>query len=125
MDVDYFKQINDRYGHEHGDQVLSEISRLLKLALREQDYVGRWGGEEFLAVLPNADSRRAMQVAERVRQTVAQHDWQQYGLDAPVTLSIGISQHQAGEVLGDSVSRADAALYMGKHGGRNRVELAE
>lgn len=125
MDVDYFKQINDNYGHEHGDRVLSEISRLLKLALREEDYVGRWGGEEFLAVLPNADGQQALQIAERIRQSVAQHDWKQYGLNAPVTLSIGISQHRPGETLGDSVSRADAALYMGKHGGRNRVELAE
>lgn len=124
MDVDHFKQINDRYGHDCGDQVLSEISQLLKAALRDQDYVGRWGGEEFLAVLPNADSRQALQIAERVRQAVAEHDWNRQGLDTPVTLSIGVSQHQPGEMLGDCVARADAALYASKHGGRNRVEVA-
>lgn len=124
MDVDHFKQINDRHGHDCGDQVLSEISQLLKATLRDQDYVGRWGGEEFLAVLPNADSRQALQIAERVRQAVAEHDWNRQGLDTPVTLSIGVSQHQPGEMLGDCVARADAALYASKHGGRNRVEVA-
>ena len=124
MDVDHFKQVNDRYGHDGGDRVLSEISRLLKQALRDEDYVGRWGGEEFLAVLPNADSQQALHIAERVRRTVAEHDWHQHGLDAPVTLCIGISQHRPGEQLGDSISRADTALYVGKRGGRNRVEFA-
>ena len=124
MDVDHFKQINDLHGHDCGDQVLSEISQLLKATLRDQDYVGRWGGEEFLAVLPNADSRQALQIAERVRQAVAEHDWNRQGLDTPVTLSIGVSQHQPGEMLGDCVARADAALYASKHGGRNRVEVA-
>ena len=101
-----------------------EISQLLKAALRDQDYVGRWGGEEFLAVLPNADSRQALQIAERVRQAVAEHDWNRQGLDTPVTLSIGVSQHQPAEMIGDCVARADAALYASKHGGRNRVEVA-
>ena len=124
MDVDHFKQINDRYGHDCGDRVLTEISQLLKQALRDEDYVGRWGGEEFLAVLPNADSQRARHIAERVRRTVAEHDWRQHDVDVPVTLSIGISQHIPGEQLGDSISRADTALYVGKRGGRNRVEVA-
>lgn len=124
MDIDHFKQINDHYGHDCGDQVLSEVSQLLTVTLRDKDYLGRWGGEEFLAVLPDADARQALQVAERVRQVVAGHDWSRYCLDTPVTLSIGVSQHRAGEALSEAVARADAALYAGKHGGRNRVEVA-
>lgn len=124
MDVDHFKQINDQHGHDCGDQVLSQISQLLQATLREQDYVGRWGGEEFLAVLPDTDSLQAQQIAERVRMAVADHDWGRHGLDGPVTLSIGISQYRSGEVLGNSIARADAALYASKHGGRNRVEVA-
>lgn len=124
MDVDHFKQVNDLHGHDCGDRVLSQVGALLREALREGDSVGRWGGEEFLALLPGADTRQATQVAERVRQAVAGYDWSLYGLHAPVTLSIGVSEHQAGEKLSDSLNRADAALYAGKHGGRNRVEVA-
>lgn len=124
MDVDHFKQVNDLHGHDCGDRVLSQVGALLREALREGDSVGRWGGEEFLALLPGADTRQATQVAERVRQAVAGYDWSLYGLHAPVTLSIGVSEHQAGEMLSDSLNRADAALYAGKHGGRNRVEVA-
>ncbi|MFN3581657.1 MAG: GGDEF domain-containing protein [Pseudomonas sp.] len=124
MDVDHFKQFNDRYGHDFGDRVLCEISRIVSSTVREQDYVGRWGGEEFLAVLPNTDAEQAQLIAERVRAAVAEHDWMQQGLSAPVTLSIGVSRHLPGEALSDSIARADAALYVGKDGGRNRVEMA-
>ncbi|SDU29432.1 GGDEF domain-containing protein [Halopseudomonas salegens] len=124
MDIDYFKQFNDRYGHDFGDRVLCEISQILSATLREQDYVGRWGGEEFLAVLPHTDTQQAQLIAERVRAAVAEHDWMQHGLTTPVTMSIGVSHHRRGEVLSDSIVRADAALYAGKDSGRNRVEVA-
>ncbi len=124
MDIDHFKQFNDRYGHDFGDRMLCEISQILSASLREQDYIGRWGGEEFLAVLPQTDTQKARLIAERVRASVAGHDWAQHALTTPVTLSIGVSQHLPGEALSDSIARADAALYAGKEGGRNRVEMA-
>lgn len=125
MDVDHFKQINDRFGHELGDRVLCEISQLVKNALREKDYVGRWGGEEFLAVLPDSDTRQAEAIAERIRAAVAGHDWSQLDLSSAVTLSIGVSQYHPGESFSESVARADAALYLCKGRGRNRVETAD
>ncbi|PKM04505.1 MAG: GGDEF domain-containing protein [Gammaproteobacteria bacterium HGW-Gammaproteobacteria-6] len=125
MDVDHFKQFNDRFGHDLGDRILCEISQVISGALREQDYVGRWGGEEFLAVLPATDGAQAALIAERIRQAVAEHDWTRYGQALAVTLSIGVSQHLPGEVLSSSIARADAALYLGKEGGRNRVEMAK
>ncbi len=124
MDVDFFKQLNDRFGHDFGDRVLCEIGQVISSALREEDQVGRWGGEEFLAVLPDTDVLLAQSVAERIRAAVANHDWAKFGLDTPVTLSIGVSQFQSEETFGDSIARADAALYVGKASGRNRVELA-
>lgn len=125
MDVDYSKQINDRFGHDTGDRVLCEISRIINNTLRENDYVGRWGGEEFLAVLPDSDSQQAVMVAERVRAAVAAHDWTQLGLDTAVTLSLGVSHYLPGEGFSESVARADAALYVSKANGRNRVESAD
>lgn len=124
MDVDHFKQLNDRFGHEFGDRVLCDISRIIKHALRERDYVGRWGGEEFLAVLPDSDSGQAEMIAERVRAAVAEFDWSQFGLDAAVTLSIGVSHFVPGESFSECVARADAALYVSKDSGRNRVATA-
>lgn len=123
MDVDHFKLLNDRFGHDLGDRVLCEISRIIQSALRENNYVGRWGGEEFLAVLPNSNAHQATMIAERVRSAVAEHDWTQFGLPTPVTLSIGVSPYLPGESFSESVARADAALYVSKAAGRNRVKI--
>jgi len=125
MDVDHFKQLNDRFGHNLGDRVLCKISEIIQSALREDDYVGRWGGEEFLAVLPDSDSHQAAMIAERVRAAVAEHDWGQLGLNTAVTLSIGVSHYLSGESFTESVARADTALYVSKASGRNRVEAAD
>lgn len=121
LDVDHFKTINDQHGHEAGDLVLQAVSRAIKACVREQDTVARWGGEEFLAVLPGSDLESARTIAERVRQAVEQAGT---GLACPLSVSIGISMHQAGEPLNNSIARADEALYRGKSAGRNRVELA-
>ncbi len=124
LDIDHFKPLNDRYGHELGDRILSDISTVITNALREQDFVGRWGGEEFLAVLPETDCDQAFISAERVRKAVAETIWECEGARLSVTISIGVSQYGTNEDLKSVIARADKALYQGKSNGRNRVELA-
>lgn len=122
MDIDHFKQINDQYGHEFGDRVLDAVSHLLKNSMREQDFIGRWGGEEFLAVLPDTDLEQAIESAERIRKAIQALEIEGGAKRVSVTLSIGITQYRAEEVLSTAIARADNALYKGKSAGRNRVE---
>ncbi|MBU2954196.1 sensor domain-containing diguanylate cyclase [Marinobacter sp. F3R08] len=124
LDIDHFKLINDAYGHEAGDRVLRVVADVIRDELRAQDLVGRWGGEEFLVILPDTDSANAQASAERIRNAFLARDWSAViDRDADVTISIGVSELQAGEDLSAALSRADEALYRGKSGGRNRVEL--
>lgn len=124
LDVDHFKTINDRHGHEVGDRVLSAVADLIRGELRTQDLIGRWGGEEFLAILPDTDAAKAQASAERIRNAFLSRNWNPItGEDLNVTISIGVSELRAGDDLSTAVSRADMALYKGKTGGRNRVEL--
>jgi len=123
LDVDHFKQFNDRHGHDTGDRILARISTVLAQASREQDCIGRWGGEEFLIVLPGTDLVQAIQTAERIRCAVANHSWVFEDLEVAVTVSVGVSQYHAGETLSAAIARADMALYEGKRLGRNRVEV--
>lgn len=124
MDIDHFKQINDQYGHDMGDRVLAAVSDSLKGSMREQDFIGRWGGEEFLAVLPETDFEQAAVSAERIRKAIEGLVIDCDGTTVQVTLSIGISQYRAEEPLSSAIARADYALYAGKSAGRNRVEVA-
>lgn len=121
MDVDNFKKINDNHGHTIGDQVIQEIAALLTAMIREQDLVGRWGGEEFLIICPQTSQHGAMQLAEQIRKQIQQH---QFVTDAPMTVSIGVSEYLAGEDINQSIKRADDALYQAKHRGRNQSVLA-
>ncbi|WP_417565823.1 diguanylate cyclase [Marinobacter sp.] len=124
LDVDHFKSINDAYGHETGDRVLGYVADVIREELRAQDLTGRWGGEEFLAILPDTDSGKAWASAERVRNAFLAKDWKAItGVEVEVTISIGVSELRVGEDLSAAVSRADAALYRSKASGRNRVEL--
>lgn len=124
-DIDHFKAINDHFGHEGGDQVLIEVSQTLRNAVREQDSVGRWGGEEFLIVLPNTELDGAVLVAERIRQAIGQLQVMAAGKPVSVTMTLGLSTCTEGENLETAISRADAALYRGKQAGRDRLELEE
>lgn len=124
MDIDHFKQINDQYGHDIGDRVLNAVSHSLKSSMREQDFIGRWGGEEFLAVLPETDLDQAAASAERIRKAIQALVIDNDGNKVSVTLSIGITLYRAEEVLSNAIARADHALYEGKSAGRNRVEMA-
>jgi diguanylate cyclase (GGDEF)-like protein len=122
LDIDHFKDVNDALGHAAGDAVLREFGEVVAAELRTVDLFGRWGGEEFVALLPGVDAAAAMPAAERVRAAVAARDFLP-GEDWPVTVSIGVAASLEGgrEAL---LAAADAALYEAKREGRDRVERA-
>ena len=125
VDVDHFKAVNDQYGHGTGDVVLAEVARRLRGAIRGGDLLVRYGGEEFLAVLPKADAGRAWEVGERMRQRVCERAFDiGDGMALLLRISIGIAQWRMGETMPDLIDRADTALYGAKDRGRNRVEVA-
>jgi diguanylate cyclase (GGDEF)-like protein len=122
LDIDNFKQINDTYGHDVGDQVLIDIAGLLRQQLRATDTLGRWGGEEFIVVVTETNLAATVQLAERLRAAIADHSQPLVGR---VTLSFGVAKALAGDTPDTLIKRADEALYRAKQQGRNRVEVAE
>jgi len=121
FDIDDFKGINDRFGHASGDQVLAELSRRVRGHLRTSDGLGRWGGEEFLVLLPECGGEQACELAEKLRQLVSATPFEDVGT---VTASFGVAQRSLGETEDAWFGRVDRALYRAKQRGRNRVELA-
>lgn len=119
-DIDRFKSINDRYGHDVGDTVLKGVGKVFR-SLRDYDSVARWGGEEFIVLLPDTDHTIAMKVAERLRVGVAESNIAVDDAPIPVTMTFGVAQINPGETWQSALVRADQALYSGKEGGRNRV----
>lgn len=123
LDLDHFKVINDQYGHEAGDRVLTDVALLILQQLRKQDLVARWGGEEFLAVLPDTDLGSARVSAERIRAALLANEWYSPdGAPMAITISAGVSEYQPGDDLAAAINRADRAMYRSKESGRNRVE---
>ncbi len=119
VDVDHFKAINDRFGHDMGDLVLISLTQRAKAHLRTTDLIGRWGGEEFMILALDQTAQQALQMAERLRRELEMMSYPKVGT---VTVSIGVAAYIPGEDINVLIKRADDALYQGKAQGRNRVE---
>jgi diguanylate cyclase (GGDEF)-like protein len=125
MDIDHFKDINDTYGHTVGDVVLLQLANMLREGIRESDMVGRYGGEEFLIVLPNTKLKKATELAARLCKTIKEKDIEVVG-KAHITVSIGVAEYKHGEEnWQELLSRADMALYTAKNAGRDRWAVSE
>jgi diguanylate cyclase (GGDEF)-like protein len=121
IDLDHFKSINDTLGHAAGDAVLKQFARLAPQALRGIDVCGRFGGEEFLVILPGTDRAGAVSCAERMRESLQAAHFAPLPADRRITLTAGIATHRQGDDATALLARADRSLYQGKHAGRNRV----
>ena len=124
VDADHFKRINDTYGHNTGDQVLKRIIRLMRGCLRKGDTVARWGGEEFIVLLPATDLQGALLLAEKIRQRIEVEHFDELATGLQVTVSIGCVEMSSSEGLDELVAMADRALYEAKHRGRNQTVAA-
>lgn len=120
-DIDYFKDINDLRGHDCGDEVLQTVSKLLKRELRSMDVVCRWGGEEFLILLPETSEDGARQIAERIRKRIQNHTFYYEEMPFTLTMTFGVSSFKGDHNIKEMIKEADLALYAGKDLGRNRV----
>ena len=122
IDLDYFKKINDTYGHQTGDTVLRAVSDAMKQSLRLPDIIGRIGGEEFAIILPETDISAALIIGDRLRKRVEALDMPQKNCNIKITISIGASQSSKDDMsIDDVLQRSDAALYRAKENGRNRI----
>lgn len=121
LDLDHFKKVNDKYGHLIGDRVLQDVAARIETMIRGQDTVGRYGGEEFLLILPYIRLAPAQNIAERIRQHVSATPIHVEDRDIVVSISIGLTEYQPGDSMDSLIDRADDALYMAKEQGRNRV----
>ncbi|MBP6281278.1 MAG: GGDEF domain-containing protein, partial [Leptotrichiaceae bacterium] len=121
MDIDFFKRINDTYGHNTGDAILKSISKIILTQVRTTDIVARWGGEEFICLLPNTALTEGHIVANRIRNKIEKENFPKVG---KVTLSIGVAENVGNySTIEEIINNADIALYSSKQNGRNRVSL--
>lgn len=123
-DLDYFKKVNDTHGFNTGDDVLVEVSRVLKSCLRNEDICSRWGGEEFLILLPETPLEGALAVANKIRESVAMTEFKANRPGIQITISLGICEYHPDQNIFEAISRADQALHQAKLGGRNRAIVA-
>jgi diguanylate cyclase (GGDEF)-like protein len=120
IDVDFFKQINDNFGHNTGDSVLIRLAQLLNSNKRSTDYLGRWGGDELILLLTDTNLSGAANLAEKLRSLVNNHSFPHC---KHLTISLGASEYQDGDSLARFIEKADVAMYRAKRGGRNKVEI--
>ena len=120
-DIDHFKTINDTYGHDAGDCILINVAQALKEAVRNYDTVGRWGGEEFLIVLPETELADGIQVAEKLRLNVESKEFYYNEKKLKITISFGVSIYEDGMTIDTCIKRADERLYIAKETGRNKI----
>lgn len=118
-DIDDFKKVNDRYGHDCGDYVLVTISQKMLSCLRKSDFLGRWGGEEFIILLPYADTGGGISTIERIRSEISNAVYKFDGQEIKVTMTFGICEFRSDNNIDDCIRRADKALYQGKKNGKN------
>jgi diguanylate cyclase (GGDEF)-like protein len=124
IDLDWFKSINDRFGHLVGDQVLKRVVDRVRECSRESDVLGRYGGEEFVLLLQGADENSGARLVERIRSAVSGADWSDLGAGLKVTVSCGISRIRPTDTINSVLARADKALYEAKRGGRDQLRVA-
>ncbi|MGB5824376.1 MAG: GGDEF domain-containing protein [Proteocatella sp.] len=122
-DIDHFKNINDTYGHDCGDQVLKILAQNLQYAVQEQGIVSRWGGEEFLILLPETEIEDARILAYKIRKFIEEEIIEYNGIQVSITLTFGVTVNEDYETIDDTIKKADDALYQGKNQGRNCVVL--
>lgn len=120
IDIDYFKRHNDTFGHNVGDIVLKEVVNVMNKQTRQVDFLFRWGGDEFVILLPRIGLEDTLVIAERIRSTIENWD---FSAPASITVSLGVSSFQLGDDANSMINRADVALYRSKHDGRNRVSV--
>lgn len=120
IDIDFFKAINDSFGHHTGDLVLKDMAHCLSHTFTDNCHIGRWGGEEFIVILEEIDAHQAVLLAEECRQKIEAHD---FPVNRPLTVSIGLATIEHGETTSEVIHLADTALYESKHAGRNRVTI--
>ncbi|MBP2022951.1 diguanylate cyclase (GGDEF)-like protein [Clostridium punense] len=121
LDIDYFKTINDVYGHNCGDYILVELSNMVNSILREQDVFARWGGEEFLMLLPDTNHHQAAKLCERLREKVESYNFFYNGNKINTTITFGVAQYNERIGVNSTIKNADLSMYRGKHNGRNCV----
>ncbi len=125
IDIDHFKEINDTHGHDVGDKILRRFARFLLHNVNKTSTVGRWGGEEFVLLMPNTNASTAMKEAERVRTLINNENLAPEGQTKKLTASFGVAENEEKEAWETVIKRADVALYRAKHAGRNQTVLAE
>jgi len=123
-DIDAFKRVNDAHGFNTGDDVLVEVARVLRSCVRNEDFCGRWGGEEFMFLLPETDLEGALAVANKIRESVAMTEFVINKPGVRLTISLGVCSHQNEQNIFDAVTHADQALHKAKMGGGNRAVAA-
>ena len=121
VDIDKFKRVNDKFGHQAGDKVLVQVVNTIKTSIRKVDHLGRWGGEEFLIISPETNVAGVKVLSEHIRTEIEKSD---FGIPVKMTISAGAAEIQPDETVTSLISRVDCALYTAKNGGRNRVEVA-
>jgi diguanylate cyclase (GGDEF)-like protein len=123
LDLDFFKVVNDTYGHSVGDEVLKATAQAIHNAVRSYDLTARYGGEEFLLLLENIDETGALGLVERLRKNIEENDIEAEGKKIHITCSLGLVRYQDSESLEKTIDKADKAMYKAKEAGRNIVKL--
>ncbi len=125
IDIDFFKKINDEYGHHTGDVVLKETAQVIKSCIRDIDVIARWGGEEFIVLLPETKKEEALGVASRIRETISGHSFSQITIQITVSIGLaGVPDHSI-DTAEKLIHASDLAMYEAKSKGRNRIEVHE